>query len=160
MASHIGRRKFLATLGSATAAWPLASRAQQAKLPTIGFFSVGSAGALSHWVAAFVQRLRELGWIEGRTVVIEYRWAEGRNERLAEIATEFVQLNFCLETDEGSYDRSHVISRSHAIEARCGPRCHPQGREHGLSVLIPVVHFGCWHEAAVPASPTNVRSWG
>ena len=91
MASHIERRKFLATLGGA-AAWPLAARAQQAKLPTIGFFSVGSAGALSHWVAAFVQRLRELGWIEGRTVTIEYRWAEGRNERLAEIATEFVRL--------------------------------------------------------------------
>ena len=91
MASHIERRKFLATLGGA-AAWPLAARAQQAKLPTIGFFSVGSAGALSHWVAAFVQRLRELGWIEGRTVAIEYRWAEGRNERLAEIATEFARL--------------------------------------------------------------------
>jgi len=50
---------------------------------------------------------------------------------------------FCLETDESRHDRSLVISRSHAIEARCGPRCHPQGREHGLSVLIPVVHFGC-----------------
>ena len=55
---------------------------------------------------------------------------------------------FCLETDEGRHDRSHVISRSHAIEPRCGPRCHPQGREHGLSVLIPVVHFGCWPIAA------------
>ena len=54
------RRKFIALLGGA-AVWPLAARAQQAKLPTIGFFSVGSAGALSHWVAAFVQRLRELG---------------------------------------------------------------------------------------------------
>ena len=48
---------------------------------------------------------------------------------------------FCLETDEGRHDRSHVISRSHAIAAGCGPRCHPQGREHGLSVLIPVVQF-------------------
>src|SRR6516164_9324405 len=86
------RRQFITLLGGAAVAWPLAARAQQAKLPTIGFFSVGSAGALSHWVAAFVQRLRELGWIEGRTVTIEYRWAEGRNERLAEIATEFVRL--------------------------------------------------------------------
>jgi putative tryptophan/tyrosine transport system substrate-binding protein len=86
------RRKFIALLGSA-AAWPLAARAQQpAKLPIIGFYSLGSAAAMNNWVAAFVQRLRELGWIEGRTVAIEYRWAEGRSERLAEIAAEFVRL--------------------------------------------------------------------
>ena len=85
------RRAFITLLGGA-AAWPLAARAQQpAKLPTIGFFSAGSAAALSNWVAALVRRLGELGWIEGRTVAIEYRWAEGRNERLAEIAAEFVQ---------------------------------------------------------------------
>src|SRR5215469_3117151 len=91
MASHIGRRKFLATLGSAAVAWPLTARAQQ-KLPTIGFFSAGSAAAMRDWVGALVQRLRELGWIEGRTVAIEYRWAEGHDERLAEIATAFVRL--------------------------------------------------------------------
>jgi putative tryptophan/tyrosine transport system substrate-binding protein len=93
MASHIERRKFLATLGGAAAAWPLVSRAQQAgKLPTIGFLGSGTPSAWSHWVAAFAQRLRELGWIEGRTVAIEYRWAEGRSERFAEIAAEFVRL--------------------------------------------------------------------
>jgi ABC-type uncharacterized transport system substrate-binding protein len=86
------RRAFISLLGGA-AAWPLAARAQPAKLPTIGFFSAGSAGPLSSWIAALVQRLRELGWIEGHTVAIEYRWAEGRNERLAEIAAEFVRLN-------------------------------------------------------------------
>src|SRR5262249_32455508 len=86
------RRAFITLLRGAAAAWPRAARAQQpAKLPTIGFFSAGSAAALSNWVAAFVRRLSELGWIEGRTVAIEYRWAEGRNERLAEIAAEFVQ---------------------------------------------------------------------
>jgi putative ABC transport system substrate-binding protein len=83
----------MTVLGSAAAAWPLAARAQQpGKLPTIGFFSAGSALAIRDWVAALVQRLGELGWIEGRTVAIEYRWAEGRNERLAEIAAEFVRL--------------------------------------------------------------------
>ena len=92
MASYIARRKFLATLGGAAVAWPLAARAQQpTKLPTIGFFSAGSAAALGRWVAALVQRLRELGWSEGRTVAIEYRWADGRDERLSEIVAEFVQ---------------------------------------------------------------------
>src|SRR5262245_9431360 len=92
MASHIERRKFLATLGGA-AAWPLAARAQRAaKLPTIGFQGPTTASAESQRIAAFMRRLRELGWIEGRTVAIEVRWAEGRDERFAEIAAEFVQL--------------------------------------------------------------------
>jgi len=68
-------------------AWPLEAHAQQpAKLPTIGLLGSSTPSAMSQWVAAFVQRLRELGWIEGRTVAIEYRWAEGRSERFAEIA--------------------------------------------------------------------------
>jgi putative tryptophan/tyrosine transport system substrate-binding protein len=93
MASHIERRKFFATLGgAAAAAWPLAARAQQAaKLPTIGFLVAGTPSSHGQWVAAFVRRLHELGWIEGRTVAIEYRWAEGRSERFAEIAAEFVR---------------------------------------------------------------------
>ena len=87
------RRRFITLLGGAAAAWPLAARAQQpGKLPTIGFLGATTPSAGSQWVAAFVQRLRELGWIEGRTVAIEYRWAEGRTERSAEIAAEFVRL--------------------------------------------------------------------
>ena len=90
--SGLKRREFITLLGGA-AAWPLAARAQQAaKLPTIGFLGYSSPSAASTWVAAFVQRMRELGWIENRDIAIEYRWAEGRIERLAEIATEFVQL--------------------------------------------------------------------
>jgi putative ABC transport system substrate-binding protein len=86
MASHIGRREFLATLGGTAAAWPLAARAQPGRrLPTIRFLGLNASGWGS-WTAAFAGRLRELGWIEGRTVAIEYRWAEGRNERLSEIA--------------------------------------------------------------------------
>jgi ABC-type uncharacterized transport system substrate-binding protein len=92
MASHIRRRKFLATLGG-MAAWPLAARAQQpARLPTIGYLGANTPSAESQRIGAFVQRLRELGWIEGRTMAIEVRWAEGRNERFAEIAAEFVRL--------------------------------------------------------------------
>jgi putative ABC transport system substrate-binding protein len=86
------RREFITLIGGTVAAWPLAARAQQAgKLPTIGFLGSSTLSAMSQWTAAFVQRLRELGWIEGRTVAIEYRWAEGRTERAAEIAAEFVQ---------------------------------------------------------------------
>jgi putative ABC transport system substrate-binding protein len=86
------RREFITLLGGAAASWPLAARAQQPKLPTIGFLGAGTLSAWSLWVASFVQRLRELGWIEGRTIAIEYRWAEGREERFAEIAAEFVRL--------------------------------------------------------------------
>jgi putative ABC transport system substrate-binding protein len=87
------RREFITLVGGAAATWPLAVRAQQqAKLPTIGFLGATTPTAASQWVAAFVQRLRELGWIEGRTVAIDYRWAEGRTERVAEIATDFVRL--------------------------------------------------------------------
>jgi putative tryptophan/tyrosine transport system substrate-binding protein len=92
MASHIGRRKFLATLGGAAAAWPLAARAQQPGMPVIGFLGQSTRSAASEWVAAFDKRLRELGWIEGRTVVIDYRWGEGNSERAAQLAKEFVRL--------------------------------------------------------------------
>jgi putative ABC transport system substrate-binding protein len=86
------RRKFITFLGGAAAAWPLAARAQQlGKLPTIGILGSGTPATHGHWYAAFVQRLRELGWIDGRTVAIEYRWAEGRTDRAAEIAAEFVR---------------------------------------------------------------------
>ena len=87
------RREFIAGLGGAAVAWPLAARAQQAgKLPTIGLLGSGTPAVQSQWTAAFVQRLRHLGWIEQRTVTIEYRWAEGHSERAAKIAAEFVQL--------------------------------------------------------------------
>ena len=91
MTVTIGR--LLAALGGAAAAWPLAARAQQLpKLRTIGFLVGTSPSVVSQSVAAFVQRLHELGWMEGRNVAIEYRWAEGRSERFAEIAAEFVRL--------------------------------------------------------------------
>jgi putative ABC transport system substrate-binding protein len=92
--SGLGRREFMALLGGAAAAWPVEVTAQQParKPPTIGYLGGGGATSQRAWVEAFVQRLRELGWIEGRTVAIEYRWGEGRPERYAEIAAEFVRL--------------------------------------------------------------------
>jgi len=85
------RRDFITLVGGA-AVWPIAMHAQQAdKLPTIGFLGASASG-FAPWAAAFVARLRELGWVEGRTIAIEYRWSEGRAERYAEIAAEFVRL--------------------------------------------------------------------
>ena len=87
------RREFITLLGG-VAAWPLAARAQQpGKLPIIGYLGATSPSAESQRVAALVQRLREFGWIESRNLTIEYRYAEGRNERYAELAAEFVRLN-------------------------------------------------------------------
>jgi putative tryptophan/tyrosine transport system substrate-binding protein len=87
------RRKFITLLGGAAAAWPLAARSQQpAKLPTIGILGTTTASAQAQRITAFTRRLHQLGWIEGQTVVIEYRWAEGRYERFAEIAAEFIRL--------------------------------------------------------------------
>jgi ABC-type uncharacterized transport system substrate-binding protein len=86
------RREFIAGLGGAVA-WPLVARSQQAaRRPTIGFLGPTMPSAQTQWVATFLDRLGELGWVEGRTVAIEYRWAEGRSERYAEIAAEFVRL--------------------------------------------------------------------
>jgi len=86
------RREFFTLLGSAALAWPLAARAQQTgRLPTVGFLGA-DASVWGPWTASFVGRLRELGWIEGRTIAIEYRWTEGQSERNAEFAAEFVRL--------------------------------------------------------------------
>ena len=87
------RRDFIATIGGA-AAWPVCARAQQTgRLPTIGFLGAATAAVWAPWTAAFEKRLQELGWTNGRTVVIEYRWAEGQSTRFVEIANEFVRLN-------------------------------------------------------------------
>jgi putative tryptophan/tyrosine transport system substrate-binding protein len=93
MAIQMRRRQFIAALSGVWATWPLAAGAQQpGKLQTIGFSGQSTRSSESELVAAFTQRLRELGWLEGRTITIEYRWSEGRAERFVQIATEFVRL--------------------------------------------------------------------
>jgi len=95
------RREFITLLGGA-AMWPLAARAQQAKLPMIGFLGESTPSGQREWVAAFVGRLRELGWIEGTNVVIEYRWAEGRNERFAAMVAELIRLKVDVIVTQGT----------------------------------------------------------
>jgi putative ABC transport system substrate-binding protein len=92
MTTYIGRREFITLIGGAAAAWPVAARAQQArKVYRVGFLW-DSPSVWPHALGAFRQGLRDLGWIEGQNIAIEYRWAEGRFERLAELAEELVRL--------------------------------------------------------------------
>jgi putative tryptophan/tyrosine transport system substrate-binding protein len=109
------RREFIMLLGGAAAACPLAARAQQAgKLPTIGILGGSTASVFTQRTIAFLQRLHKLGWIEGRNVVIEYRWAEGNTERLSEIAAEFVRLQVDVLVADGT---AAVVAAQRATSA-------------------------------------------
>ena len=130
------RREFITLLGG-SAAWLLAARAQQpSKLPTIGLLGAGTRSGWTDWVAAFVQRLQELGWIEGRTVAMEVRWAEGRSERYIEIAAEFVRLKVDVIVTVGKRSRrckAGHIGHPRGLRGGCGPTWDRFGRESGAT---------------------------
>jgi putative ABC transport system substrate-binding protein len=84
------RREFITLFGGAVAVWPLTTRAQQPTIPLIGFLNVASADGRQPMVAAFCRGLQELGYVEGQNVAIEYRWADGRTDRLPGLVAELV----------------------------------------------------------------------
>jgi putative ABC transport system substrate-binding protein len=139
------RRDFIKGIAGSATTWPLAARAQQqSKLPTIGFLG-GDAKSFSSWTAAFVARLRELGWIEGQTIAIEYRWSEGRPQLAAEFAAEIVRRKVDVIVTVGTYvaalkQATSVIPIVFAVAIDplgagfVASLAHPGGNVTGLSV--------------------------
>ena len=141
------RREFIAFVGTTAVAWPFAARAQQTgKVPTIGILGPNTLSVNNLRLGALTQRLREFGWIEGRTIAIEYRWAEGREDHAAEIAAEFVRLAVNVIVTWGT---TYVIAAKHAtsiipiVFAAAGDPvgtglvaslAHPGGNVTGLSL--------------------------
>ena len=155
LSRHTRRREFITLLFGVVAAWPFAAAwpfpalaEQTPTLRTIGFLGAATLSAWRPWIAAFVQRLHELGWIEGRTIAIEYRWAEGRDESYAAIADEFVRLRVEVIVTSGAA----VVAAKQATSAipivfgvandplstgLVASLAHPGGNVTGLSLQAP-----------------------
>jgi putative ABC transport system substrate-binding protein len=107
MASHIQRRQFVATLGGAAAAWPLAARAQSA-MPVIGFLRPSPPESVAHLLPAFRAGLKEIGFVEGQNIAVEYRWPDLQDDRLRETAAELVHRQVAVSVTPGSTAAAHA----------------------------------------------------
>jgi hypothetical protein len=152
MASYIRRRKFLATLGGAGAAWPLAARAQQPTMPVVGFINLGVADASANRVAAFRKGVSEAGYAEGQNVIVEYHWLEGHYERLPAVLADLVRRRVAVITTSGSAEAAlaakNVSERAQPQQQQSNPK---------IATLSRLVEINT-HEAdseAVSGSPTQ-----
>ena len=118
---QLKRREFVAILGGAMAAWPCAVRARQSGMPVLGFLSGRSSGEAASAVSAFHQGLGDLGYVEGRNVIIEYRWAEGRYDRLPVLAADLVALRVSLIAAVGGSEVSAKSATATIPTAAYGP---------------------------------------
>src|SRR5215472_12936462 len=139
MTGHIGRREFITLLSGAAVAWPLAAGAQQAAVPVVGVLSAEWPNLFSDRLRAFHDGLRETGYVEGRNLAIEYRWAEGQNDRLPALAAELVRRQV---TGRQSHGRGHLKRGGSREAAGAAARVGPH-RDHRCAARQPDEYRPC-----------------
>ena len=149
MAIHVGRRQFLAAIGSTAAAWPLAARTQQPAMPVIGFLNSASPDAFAPYVGGFLQGLRDGGYIDEQNVKVEYRWAYGQYDRLPQLAA-ISQPGGLLGVRSRSVSGNSPGSQALPGRARNGPeqvqqRCCQEGTPNLLNDLVGAGEQRRWH---------------